>query len=96
MTNNTIGMGDIDELVDVFLRLMKLVVKEPDQVSRRLATMVPNVTLHDSVAPKDRGPLIGKHGRTAKALRTILRVFSVKTSWCIQMDISDDEDTSNR
>ena len=39
------------------------------------------------VAPEDMGKIIGKQGRIAKALRTVVKAASVKTGSKVQVEI---------
>lgn len=60
------------ELVDDFKELVRLLVDKPDEVE---VTEVPGrraAVLELHVAPDDLGKVIGRQGRTARALRTLL------------------------
>jgi len=58
----------MQELVDFIARAL---AQEPEQVS---AVVEGNRKVVLSVAPDDLGRMIGRRGRTAKAIRTLLRV----------------------
>ena len=45
------------------------------------------VTYHLSVAPDDMGRVIGKQGRIAKAIRTVMRSASVRANQHISVEI---------
>lgn len=52
--------------------LARALVEEPDRVRVSERTEEGVVYLDLSVSPADRGRVIGRHGRTADALRTVL------------------------
>jgi hypothetical protein len=60
--------------------LAKAVVDEPDQVNVSVVEGEKSVILQLRVAPDDVGKVIGKQGRIAKAIRTIIRAAAVKES----------------
>jgi len=68
--------GDMRALVE---QMAKALVDEPDKVAVEL---VPgdgeNVVLELRVAPTDLGKVIGKQGRTARSMRTILGAAGMK------------------
>ena len=72
------------ELVEV---IAKALVDHPDQVTvtetQKENTLV--VELH--VAPEDMGKVIGKQGRIAKAIRTVVKAASVKDDDKVVVDI---------
>ena len=49
------------------------------------------VLIELTVAPEDMGKIIGKEGRTAKAVRTLLRVFGAKNNSRINLKIVEPE-----
>ena len=72
------------ELVEV---IAKALVDDPDAVEvirkdERQATVV-----RLKVAPDDMGKVIGKHGRIAKALRTVVKAAASKTNEKIVVQI---------
>jgi hypothetical protein len=60
--------------------LAKAVVDDPDQVNVSVVEGEKSVILQLRVAPDDVGKVIGKQGRIAKAIRTIIRAAAVKES----------------
>ena len=58
--------------------LAKAVVDEPDEVDVTVVEGEVSVILQLHVAPDDIGKVIGKQGRIAKAIRTIVRASAVK------------------
>ena len=58
--------------------LAKALVDEPDKVEVSVIEGEKSVILQLKVADDDIGKVIGKQGRIAKALRTIIKASSVK------------------
>lgn len=65
----------MDELV---LFLAKSLVDKPDDVTVTAKEEDGTVTLELRVAPDDMGKVIGRQGRIAKAIRTLVKAASVK------------------
>lgn len=58
------------ELVEL---LAKALVDHPDQVEVRQVEDDYGITIELRVAPEDMGKVIGRQGRTAKAIRTLVK-----------------------
>ncbi len=58
--------------------LAKAVVDDPDQVRVTVVEGEKSIILQLYVAPDDLGKVIGKQGRIAKAIRTIVKASAVK------------------
>lgn len=58
--------------------IAKSLVDNPDQVQINEIVGEHSVILELSVAPEDMGRVIGKEGRVADAMRTLLRVAAIK------------------
>lgn len=58
------------ELVEI---LAKALVDHPDQVQVKEVESDRVITLELTVAPEDMGKIIGKQGRIAKAIRTVVK-----------------------
>ena len=67
--------GDMRALIE---QIAKALVDEPDQVSVNQIDASQGSVLELKVAPNDLGKVIGKQGRTARALRTILNANATK------------------
>jgi predicted RNA-binding protein YlqC (UPF0109 family) len=63
---------------DLITRIAQALVNHPDQVSVKVIEDENMTILELSVAKVDLGKIIGKHGRTADAIRTILNAASKK------------------
>jgi predicted RNA-binding protein YlqC (UPF0109 family) len=65
----------VKELVEY---MAKQLVDNPDQVEVREVNATRSVILELRVAKEDMGRVIGKQGRVANAMRTLLRVAATK------------------
>jgi uncharacterized protein len=82
------------DLLKLVEAMAKALVDEPDQViveefedEDEQGTMVLELT----VAPKDLGKVIGKQGRTAKSMRTILAAAAAKLNQRYVLDIIEED-----
>ena len=71
--------------------VVKAIVDNPDAVSTQRSVDEMGVLVELTVAPEDMGKIIGKDGRTAKAVRTLLRVFGAKNNARINLKIVEPE-----
>jgi predicted RNA-binding protein YlqC (UPF0109 family) len=68
--------------------IAKSIVTMPDAVVvTEETTLDKNVVLKLQVAPEDRGRVIGKQGRVAEAMRTLLRVAAIRAGVRVQLEI---------
>lgn len=65
----------MEELIAV---IAKSLVDNPDNVKVTRSDEENNVTIELAVAPDDLGKVIGKQGRTARALRSLLAAKAAK------------------
>lgn len=63
---------------DLVKFMAESLVDEPDQVEVNVVESENSIILELKVAPEDIGKVIGKQGRTAKAMRTILGAAATK------------------
>ena len=74
---------------DLLVTVVKGLVETPDAVE--VTVDEPNeegiVVYHLHVAAEDMGRVIGKQGRIAKAIRTVMRAAAVRKEEKIQVDI---------
>ena len=68
--------GQMKELIEY---IAKALVDHPDQVRVEEITGARSIIYELSVAPSDMGRVIGKHGRVANAMRSLLRVASARS-----------------
>jgi predicted RNA-binding protein YlqC (UPF0109 family) len=64
---------------DLIATIARALVDQPEQVSVAEIKGSHSSVLELKVAKSDMGKIIGKHGRTAQAIRTILSAASGKT-----------------
>ncbi len=60
--------------------MAKALVENPDEVQVSERTYRERVVLRLQVAPEDAGRVIGKNGRVANAMRSVLKVASLRQS----------------
>ena len=65
------------------------IVDSPDEVTVVGEEVGDTVNLTLSVAPDDMGMVIGRHGKIAKAIRTVIKAASVNTGKKVIVDIAD-------
>jgi predicted RNA-binding protein YlqC (UPF0109 family) len=63
------------EIVEI---LAKALVDNPDQVSVNMVEREKSFLIELKVAPEDMGKVIGKQGRIAKAIRTVVKAAAIK------------------
>lgn len=85
----TQDMVAVDELVREIARAL---VDEPAAVEVNSVTRDENTVLELRVAPHDVGKVIGKQGRTARSVRTILGAVSVKLHHRYTLDILEEDE----
>ena len=67
--------------------IAKSIVNEPDAVNVDEETNEEGITLKLRVADEDKGRIIGKQGRIAQAIRTLIRVKAAKAGTRATLDI---------
>ena len=82
-------MVPVDELVREIARAL---VDEPTAVAVESVDKDENTVLKLRVAPQDVGKVIGKQGRTARSMRTILGAVSMKLHHRYTLDILEEDD----
>ena len=87
-------MTQLDMLAvnDLVREIARALVDEPDAVEVETVTHDENTVLRLRVAPQDVGKVIGKQGRTARSVRTILGAVSMKVHHRYTLDILEEED----
>ncbi len=74
-------------LADALEHLVRGIVDHPDDVQVRSATLRRGELLEVRVHPDDLGRVIGRGGRTARALRTVVNALSREGS--VRVDVVD-------
>ena len=80
--------GDVRELV---LQIAKALVDEPELVTVEAINGSEGTVLELRVAQRDLGKVIGKQGRTARSLRTIIGAASMKLHKRHTLEIIEDD-----
>ncbi len=75
------------DLKEVLCDMARAIVDEPDMVSVKEETNGDTVTLTLNVAPDDMGLVIGRHGRIAKAIRSVMKAAANKTGKRVNVEI---------
>ncbi|MBM2820519.1 MAG: hypothetical protein HW405_279 [Candidatus Berkelbacteria bacterium] len=76
------------EFVD---NVVKAIVDHPDDVKTKRSVDEMGVLIELTVHPEDMGKIIGKEGRTAKSIRTLLRVLGAKNNARVNLKIVEPE-----
>ena len=79
----------VEELVREIARAL---VDEPEAVAVQSVARDENTILKLKVAPGDVGKVIGKQGRTARSVRTILSAVSMKLHHRYTLDILEEDE----
>ncbi len=74
-------------LQETLLDIAKAIVDSPDEVKVTQEEDETTITLTLTVAPDDMGMVIGRHGRIAKAIRTVIKAASVNSGKKVNVDI---------
>lgn len=69
--------------------LAKAIVDDPDSVVVEVEEGRSNVSLRLNVSPDDMGRVIGRRGRTAQAIRTVVRAAAAREGMDVHVDIVD-------
>jgi len=67
--------------------IVKAIVTDPEKVSINTEDTEEGLLLKLEVAPEDKGRVIGKQGRVAEAIRTLLRVKAAKEETRVRLQI---------
>ena len=78
MESMATGRKNRVELKDLVSYLAGSLVDEPDTVRVREIQNGDSVILEVSVAPDDMGKVIGRHGRVARAIRTVTKAAAAR------------------
>jgi uncharacterized protein len=85
--------GEPSELMkQLVLEIVKALVDQPENVSIELIQDRDSTVIRLRVAHPDIGKVIGKQGRTARSLRTILGAASMKLHHRFSLDILEEDE----
>ena len=71
--------------------VVKAIVDNPNDVKTTRSVDEMGVLIELTVNPEDMGKIIGKEGRTAKSIRTLLRVLGAKNNARVNLKIVEPE-----
>ncbi|MTI47686.1 KH domain-containing protein [Sporosalibacterium faouarense] len=74
-------MGELVEMIAKYL------VDNPDEVKVNEVEGTQSVIIELRVAPEDMGKVIGKQGRIAKAIRTVVKAAAIKDNKRVSVEI---------
>lgn len=74
---------------DLLTYIAKSLVENPDAVSVTEVEKEDGLVLELRVAPDDMGKVIGKHGRIAKEIRTVVKSAALRDNIKVSVDIVD-------
>ena len=75
------------DLKATLLDIAKAIVESPDAVEVTVEENENSISLTLKVAPDDFGMVIGRHGKIANAIRTVMRAAAVSTGKRVNVDI---------
>ena len=67
--------------------IVKSIVAEPDKVNITEENSDMGLLIKLEVAPEDKGRVIGRQGRVAEAIRTLLRVKAARANTRVRLEI---------
>ena len=74
-------------LQETLVDIAKAIVDTPDEVKVTVEEDEKNITLTLTVAPDDMGMVIGRHGKIAKAIRTVIKAASANSGKKVNVEI---------
>ncbi len=88
LQQESLSDGDCGQrMKDLIVGLAKALVDSPESVTVEIIPEANATVLRLRVAPSDIGKVIGKQGRTARSIRTILSAASMKLQHRFSLDI---------
>ena len=82
-------MAEEHSVKDLLLYIARNLVENPDAVTVTEVEGSQELTLELRVAPDDMGKVIGRQGRIAKEIRTLVRSYAQRTGQKVSVDIID-------
>ena len=83
-------------LKDLLADLVKPIVTDPDNVVIIEKKNGKEILLQLNVAPADMGKVIGRHGKIAKAIRTVMKAAAVTSDQRVRVDILDADELAEK
>jgi predicted RNA-binding protein YlqC (UPF0109 family) len=79
----------VDEMKELLEMIIKALVDNPDEVNISVVEEEFNTILEVRVADEDMGRIIGKRGKIAKAIRSLMKAYAIKENKRILVEIVD-------
>lgn len=79
----------MEKLQNLLILLVRPIVDEPDRVEVAATESDNRVELELTVAPDDVGKVIGRGGRTIRAIRTVVKAASVNAGKRVNVEVAD-------
>jgi predicted RNA-binding protein YlqC (UPF0109 family) len=79
----------MEQLQNLLLLLVRPIVDEPERVEVAASESENRVDLELTVAPDDVGKVIGRGGRTIRAIRTVVKAASVNAGKRVNVEVAD-------
>ena len=76
-----------DRIADLVEYLVVNIVDEPDAVALEVIDREEGSTIEVSVAEGDVAKVIGRHGRTIKAVRTLARALAARLGTAVEVEV---------
>ena len=80
------------DLKETLTGIVQAIVDHPDQVTVTEEVSGSCIDLTLNVAPEDMGKVIGRHGKIAKAIRTVMKAAAVIADVHVRVDILDKDE----
>jgi uncharacterized protein len=77
----------VSELENLVLVLARSLVEDPEKVEVSGTESDSRVDLEIRVAPEDMGKIIGRQGRTIRAIRTVAKAASVRVGKRVSVEV---------
>ncbi len=74
-------------MLELVKYIAETLVEHPDQVEVKQVENEQSITIELQVSPDDMGKVIGKQGRIAKSIRTIVKAATVKSEKPVFVEI---------
>lgn len=92
-SSTSAGSEPADDMTTLLIEIARALVDNPDSVAVESTHDGDGTLLRLHVSPEDVGKVIGKQGRTARSLRTILSAASMKLRHRYSLDIVEEGKT---
>ena len=82
-------MSEVMDMKELLTYIVANLVSEPDAISITESAEGDEVTFSLHVVPDDMGRVIGRHGRIAKEIRTLMKAAGNRENKKVSVDICD-------